>query len=122
MLKLQHAPTFPVKVAVPVPGGEPVSITVTCRHMGRGELLAHMQEAQREARPPLYRRLLHPWWPWPVKTDAQRLMQIVVGWGDEVDTPFSPDAVERLCELYPIAAPLIVEAWARTLTELRAGN
>jgi len=105
MLKLQPNPTFKAKVGIPVPGEEkPAEIVCVFAHMTRDEF---RDFAAPEAS--------------ATRRDADSLARILRGWED-VDVPFSADAVEQLCQQYHGAAFAISSVFVQELTKARLGN
>jgi len=138
MLKLQAAPTFSAPVSIPTPSGQKAQIVCEFRWMATKKLTAFLGEAAAVTSPrsrwvrftqallALLARLpvVGAWARarvLPVRTEFDYLNDIVVGWSG-VDLPWGREAFDRLCEQYPAAPALIVEAWAVNLAENRLGN
>jgi hypothetical protein len=131
-LRIADPGPFSAAVEIPTPGGV-AQITCTFRHLGVKELSAFVAGAAQDGMPSARKRLfaflrrvpgLRAWadakCP-PALTPGQRLAQILIAW-EGVDEPFSVDAVERMCDLYPMAAGLIVQAWGKAAADARLGN
>lgn len=119
-------------------GGQEVPVTLLFKYMGARELSAFLDRVAADARPvrlaDILRRLclvllgsvpgLKAWATRVFKprgTQAEHLMTILDGW-ENVDTEFSVSAVATLCDLYPSAYGLIVEAWSKAIADARLGN
>ena len=101
MLKLRIAPeaTFPAKVAIPVPGGDPAQIQIQCRYMDKPTLDQKVKDL----------------------TDDEFAAEVVVGWSG-VDEEFSAEALAYMLKAYVGSAREIVTAYLRELTGARPGN
>jgi hypothetical protein len=92
-------------VGIPVPGEEkPAEIVCTFAHMTRDEFREFAAPEASAAR-----------------SDAESLARIMRGW-EEVDVPFSAEAVAQLCQQYHGAAFAISSAFVAELTKARLGN
>lgn len=103
MLKIKAEATFTATVKIPHPGGE-AAIKVHYRHMTADAFDAFVKQS-REAG----------------KSNAEVITQIVTNW-EEVDVPFTPEAVADLCQQYHAAARVIVDTWITELTQAKRGN
>ena len=119
-------------------GGEEVPVTLRFRYMGARELAEFLDSVAADARPvrlaDIVRRLLRivfarvpglkGWAERTFKTrgtQVEHLLSILSGW-DNVDAEFGPESVAKLCDLYPTAYGLIVEAWSKAVADARLGN
>lgn len=102
-LKLSPNPTFTCPVHLTVPGeAERATVTINYRHMGRSALRAYFEALGG-------------------KSDAAGLGEIIAGWSG-IDEDYTPEALERLLDNYPLAASELFEAFRRELLEARAKN
>lgn len=102
-LKLKADPTYFAKVEIPTPNG-PVDIKVQYKHMTRDEYKAFVDAEIGKTR-----------------GDEATLMDIMAGWSG-VDSDFSKEAVDELCQQYHAAPRAIVEGFIYSLTQSRLGN
>lgn len=104
-LRLEPNPTFVAKVGIPVPGEDKrVQVRFTFAHMSKEQFEGFKPEDG--------------------ETDAATLLRFVKGWHtDDVDEPFSEDALRKLCNAYPGAAYAISSGYAAELHgNARLGN
>lgn len=100
-LQLKAAPTFPVKVAIPVAGGASVPVVLTCKHRTRTELNAFIAAC-------------------PGREDLDVFNDMVVGW--DLEDPFTPESINELLENY-IGTPLATyQAYIEELLKAKSGN
>lgn len=104
MLTLKAPETFKAKTEIPTPGGKPVAVTLTFRHMTRAELARFIAPDEAKNRP-----------------DVDTVMEIVAGW-ENVDAEFSRDNVEALLEQYHGAGRAILQTYIEQLVQARLGN
>ena len=104
MLKLQPNPTFTAKVGIPVPGGEPVQIKLTFKHMTRAALEQFLTGEEAAKR-----------------SDVDTVLAIVDAW-DGVDAPYNRESVDAALSQYHAFARSVVSAWVTELTQARLGN
>ena len=103
MLKLKPDPTFVTAVTIPAPTGD-IAIKVEYKHMTRDAYKKFIDEEAAKSR-----------------SDEDAIMDIACGW-QEVDAPFSREAVNELCQQYHAAPRAIVEAFIRELTQHKSLN
>nr|WP_286948255.1 phage tail assembly chaperone [Pseudomonas sp. UBA6718] len=99
--KLDPAPTFKAKVAIPVPGGAAVPVEFEFRHFPKDE----------------YIELFAPDNQLP---DVELIEKICVGW--ELDDPFNKESIEKLRQNYQAAPGAIVRKFAEEIGPARLGN
>jgi hypothetical protein len=103
-LSLTPAPTFVSDAFIQVPGQEtPVRVAVTWRHKGKAALAAWL-DATKDY------------------DDAAALMEIIAGWGDEIDAPFSEESLMVLLDQYPTSAMDFTRAYIKALAGAREKN
>ena len=85
-LTLKAGPSFKHTVMVPVTGGDPAAVICEFRHRTRSELKDYIATLDDGNKP-----------------DEDLLMDLLVGWVGP-DQEFSREAVQLLCENYPLAA------------------
>lgn len=125
MFKLQPDPVFPFTAQISVPGlAEPQPLQLIGKHMGRKELAAFDASLVR-----VVPTTGADGQPGPVRTepadltDLQVVAQLVAGWQqDQVDEPFSEEALGRLLDGYPHSAREIHRAWRTELLAAREKN
>lgn len=108
MFVLKPNPTFTSKVSIPTADG-PGEIEFVFKHKGRKALADFIQS------------ITEPTKGKDTRTDLDALMEIVAGW-NEVDTPFSKDALEELLDAYPGSASAIFNRYLPALTEGQEKN
>ena len=101
LLKLQPAPKFRAKVAIPVPGGDPVPVEFEFVHRTKSDLEAFLASADK-------------------RPDVDSVMETVSGW--ELSDKFDRDNVARLLDNYHGAARAIAQVYLEQLMALRLGN
>ena len=134
MLKLNPDPTFKCPVVFNTPQGEQ-TLNLLCHHMTVEEhdlwwagavarYLAHKQalEDHAKALEALAPDAVLPEPPKMEKTGLDEIMDVVSGW-EEVDAPFSREAMAKLLSNYhDLTAKRICEAWSAGLTQHRVKN
>ncbi|WP_454056033.1 phage tail assembly chaperone [Cupriavidus sp. Marseille-Q8015] len=113
MFKVNPNPTFAVAVQIAVPGRPAEALKLVFRHKPRADVKSFCDRvvaASRES------GVVDSG-----KRDAELLQEIVAGWED-VDEPFSIDALARLLENYHTASQAIFDAYTEALTTARRGN
>lgn len=100
-LKLNADPTFKTKVAIPIPGGEPVEVEFEFKHRTSDELAEWMKTAGK-------------------RTDIESTTGCIVGWA--LDDKFNKANVERLLKNYHGASRAIASKYLSELMVLRLGN
>lgn len=96
---IEPNPTFVVPVKLPVPGKPPVPVKFRFRHMDEDAYKAMLKES-REAG----------------ESGATFLARFVDGWeGENISTPFSIEALEKLVKNYPKAGPEIFRTFEAEL-------
>ena len=100
-LKLQPDPTFSAKVAIPVPGSDPVEVEFTFRHRGRKEL-ASFAESMKDS------------------GDADLIMSLATGW--ELEDEFTAENVGLLVENYYGAPNAVWTTYLDALTKAKDKN
>jgi hypothetical protein len=104
MFSLNPAPTFVAPVTIAVPGKPAATLKMVFKHKTKDEAAAFFKDAATSD-----------------EKEAVQLLQIVAGWED-VDSPFSVEALERLLQNYHNAAQAIFQAYMDELTQARKGN
>ena len=100
-LKLQPAPTFKAKVAIPVPGADAVEVEFTFKHRNRDELKAFTDSmGERE--------------------DVDQVLAVAEGW--ELTDEFTRDNVAALVANYFAAPRAIFFAYIDELTQAKEKN
>lgn len=100
-LSLQPNPTFNAKVAIPVPGAEPVEVTFTFKHRNRAELKAFADSmAERE--------------------DVAIIMDLASGW--ELADAFTAENIGLLVANYFAAPRVIFNTYLEELTKAKEKN
>jgi len=95
IFQIEPNPTFVVPVALPVPGGAPVVVRFRFRHMD-SDAFFEMLKASREA---------------GEATDVF-LLRFVDGWeGENINAPFSAEALTKLVKNYPRSGKAIFAAF-----------
>lgn len=102
-LKLIPADSFDAPASIRVPGGEPVQVMVTWRHKGRAEVGAWFASAAG-------------------RDDADVLAEVILGWGPEIDQPYSRENLEKLLDAYPGSAVDLLAAYRDGLQGGRRKN
>lgn len=100
-LVLSAEPTFKAPVAIPVPGGAPVSVEFTFRWRTREELVAWSEDMTK-------------------RTEGELVHSMCTGW--ELDDEFTVANVQLLCDKYQQASGALVQAYAEQLRGARAKN
>lgn len=105
MFKLQPNPTFEANITIPIGGGQEGKIKFKFKRLGKKalrELFASLQDNED-------------------RDDAEVISEIVEGWSG-VDTDFSRDALDTLCDAYPGAAFAIISGYNKELLEGKVKN
>jgi hypothetical protein len=116
MFCIDPDPTFTAPVAITLPGGQRTgTISLTFRPLGRRELAGWLADA------------IDPTADARVRSDAEYLARVVVGWADVRDAegrevPFGVAMLEDLLNRYPTAGGEIHRAYLAALTEAAAKN
>lgn len=103
-LTLNPASTFAAPAQISVPGqADPVTVTITWRHKGR--------------------KALADWVVQLTKTDdVDVLSDVIAGWGDEIDAPYTRENLAALLDAYPTAALDFARAYVAAMSGERAKN
>lgn len=102
MLKLTRNPTFFQRVDIPRPGERPMAIKVEFVSKTRKQLETWLEECK--GKPP-----------------TEIVPGIVVGWQD-VEAPFSPEALEQLMDTYPASGLELFQVYCDSHSKARLGN
>ncbi len=106
IFRIEPAPTFVHPVALPVPGGLPVTVRFRFRHMDGDAFFAMLAESREQKEP----------------ADAF-LLRFVDGWeGENINAPFSAEALGKLVKNYPKAAKAIFAAFEAELVGVLEKN
>ncbi|AQW29527.1 phage tail assembly chaperone [Ralstonia syzygii subsp. celebesensis] len=108
MFSINPKPTFAAEVAIPVAGGGTEKLQLVFKHKTRDEVKAFFAQAGAGAGA-------------DDQSDADVLLEIVAGWED-VDVPFSREALDQLVQNYPSAPRAIFDTYLAELTGQRRGN
>ena len=100
-LNFTTAPTFALKVAIPVPGKKAVDVEFTFKGRNREEFREYLDTSSS-------------------KEDVDALMDTVTGW--ELENEFSREEVERMTLFYPAAARAIIQRYITEISGVRLGN
>jgi len=95
-------PTFPMTVAVPVPGKKPVDTEFTFIGRNGEELQAYLDGSRG-------------------KEDLDALMDTIVGWGIK-NRPFEREEVAKFILVYPAAARAIISKYITEISGIKLGN
>jgi hypothetical protein len=96
------APVFEAQVLLSRPGGDPVRVTFSFRHKARSQIEAWNERLSKEP--------------------ESAIEEIVAGWGEEMDRPFSSAALTELLDNYYNAATEILIGYRDGLREAREKN
>lgn len=99
--KLEAAPTFKAKVAIPIPGGDTQDVEFEFKHVPKDE----------------FNDLFSPDNALP---DVELILKICAGW--ELDDPFNAASVEKLRQNYQAAPGAIVRKFVAEIGPARLGN
>ncbi len=113
MFKITPNPTFKATVSIAVPGEQAAKLKLVFRHKTRDEAKAFFERVSREAAEDAGGS--------PAARERKVLEEIVAGWED-VDQPFTGDALEQLLQNYHNAATAILDTYMEQLTLARRGN
>ncbi|USE78906.1 phage tail assembly chaperone [Cupriavidus gilardii] len=116
MFKINPNPTFTATVTIPVPGGKPEKLKLTFRHKSRDQAKDYFDRIAKEAAEAIESGKTDD-----VARERRALEEIVAGWED-VDQPFSGDALEQLLQNYHGAATAILDTFTTELNLARRGN
>ena len=100
-LNFTTAPTFALKVAIPVPGKKAVDVEFTFKGRNREEFQSYLDAAAG-------------------KEDIDALMDTITGW--ELENEFSREEVERMMLFYPASPRAIIQRYISELSGVRLGN
>ena len=100
-LNFTTAPTFAMKVAIPVPGKKAVDVEFTFKGRNREEFREYLDAAAG-------------------KEDIDALMDTITGW--ELENEFSREEVERMMLFYPASPRAIIQRYISDLSGVRVGN
>lgn len=99
IFSLDPAPTFVVPVELPVPGKASVAVNFRFRHFDQDAYLAMLEESRQQK-----------------ESAADFLARFVDGWeGENINAPFSAEALQKLCKKYPKAPARIFSAFEAEL-------
>lgn len=103
-LSLTPAPTFVADALIKVPGqDEPVRVSVTWKHKGKADLVAWLDAAKD-------------------RDDVEALMEVMAGWGEEIDAPFSAESLATVLDQYQTSALDFTRAYLKALAGEREKN
>ena len=100
-LTFTTAPTFAMKVAIPVPGKKPADVEFTFKGRNRDEFQAYLDATAG-------------------KEDIDALMDTITGW--ELENEFSREEVELMMLFYPASPRAIIQRYISELSGVRVGN
>lgn len=99
MFTIDPNPTFVLPVDLPVPGKPPVAVKFRFRHMDNEAYWAMLEESRQKKEPA-----------------AEFLARFVDGWeGENINAPFSAEALNKLVKNYPKSAKAIFAAFEHEL-------
>ncbi len=104
MFKVNPEPTFPGAAVIAAPGGGEATLKLVFRHKTREAAQAYFERAAKGEEP-----------------EVVLMLEIVAGWED-VDMPFSAEALGQVLQNYHGAPKAIYEAYATALHGGRRGN
>lgn len=104
MFKVNPEPIFPGAAVIVVPGGGEATLKLVFRHKTREAAQAHFERAAKGEEP-----------------EVALMLEIVAGWED-VDVPFSAEALGQVLQNYHGAPMAIYEAYTAALHGGRRGN
>ena len=100
-LNFTTAPTFALKVAIPVPGKKAVDVEFTFKGRNREEFREYLDASSS-------------------KEDIDALMDTITGW--DLENEFSREEVERMMLFYPASPRAIIQRYISELSGVRLGN
>ena len=100
-LNFTTAPTFAMKVAIPVPGKKAVDVEFTFKGRNREEFREYLDASSS-------------------KEDVDALMDTVTGW--ELENEFCREEIERMTLFYPASPRAIIQRYISELSGVRLGN
>ncbi|WP_247538437.1 phage tail assembly chaperone [Ralstonia pseudosolanacearum] len=106
MFSINPKPTFTAEADIPLAGGGTEKLQLVFKHKTRDEVKAFFEHVSAGA---------------DDQSDADVLLEIVAGWED-VDVPFSREALDQLVQNYPSAPRAIFDTYLGELTGQRRGN
>jgi len=99
IFSLDPSPTFVAPVTLPVPGGAEVVVKFRFRHKDEAEFYDMLAESRAQK-----------------ENFGKFLARFVDGWeGDNINAPFSLEALAKLCRNYPRAAQAIFRVYEAEL-------
>ncbi|CAG9177758.1 phage tail assembly chaperone [Cupriavidus pampae] len=114
MFKITPNPTFAATVEIAVPGEKAAKLKLVFRHKTRDQAKEFFHRVSEEAKNGSDDGS-------PASRERKVLEEIVAGWED-VDQPFSGDALELVLLNYHNASSAILDAYMEQLTQARRGN
>lgn len=107
LASLAPAPSFKLRVDVPLPGGDTAELTLTVKTRNRPQLQAFLEgNTQAEGQD-------------AIEYERELILKIAEGWEVGDSEPFTPENVTTLVENYPLAAAAILEAYVNAHTNSR---
>lgn len=100
-IKLEAEPTFKAAVPVPVPGAGITPVEFTFKHRTRKGVVEWLEKDKES-------------------DDVAMVQAVATGW--ELDDPFTPDNIAKLCDNYAGAGFAIVQTYLDELRGARAKN
>lgn len=113
MFKITPNPTFKATVTIAVPGEQAAKLKLVFRHKTRDEAQSFFRRVAEEASADTGANA-------PAR-ERKVLEEIVAGWED-VDQPFTGEALEELLRNYHNASTAILDTYMEQLTQARRGN
>ena len=104
MFKIKANPTFVATAKIPAAGGDILELKWVFKHRTRKQLEAFLQEAAKAE-----------------MSDVDGILDMVEGW-EEVDTPFSREAVEELLDQYHDVVRPTMDAYLQGINGAKQGN
>lgn len=99
LFQIEPNPTFLFPVPLPVPGGVPVEVMFRFRHMDTDAFYDMLNESRAKG-----------------ESAAEFLARFIDGWeGEQINAPFSLEALGKLVKNYPKAAKAIFKAFEAEL-------
>lgn len=102
--KIKPNPTFVTSIQISEPGGAALELKMICKHKKREELADFLERTKKVE-----------------GYDPKPLLEIFEGWED-VDTPFSLQALGELTQNYHQAAFELINGYCQGLAGARRGN
>lgn len=114
MFKINPNPTFTATASIAVPGQQAAKLKLVFRHKTRADAKAFFERVSQEM-------AVEDAGGDAAARERKVLEEIVAGWED-VDQPFTGEALEQLLQNYHNASTAILDTYMEQLTLARRGN